>query len=322
MANCLGCRWLGAFEFPMQNRWLRVARRVEDPRWGCGSDVTGFFAIFHLQDMGISYGKSTSKILDPVIFVQKKTERAISRDQLWTVMDSIQNKCPMFREASARGAPPGDPNKERLLYMLTCQELSWCYCFSWMLLVLSSDCFRFCCLSWTTVGLSTDALVFWSGTVREIDWTIPLFHSGWLMEKHDPDFGTTGSAWRFLEAWLATLWRWSWTMARSGRGTSTLAPAKATEREADRWVSWESQLNRTLTVDGSIICIIYIYLHMYIYHVYHVYYLHYMYIIYTHILCLYTYYVRYIRIILNYILYIYDNIYIYMIIYIYIYIHI
>ena len=31
---------------------------------------------------------------------------------------------PMFREASARGAPPGDPNKERLLYMLTCQELS------------------------------------------------------------------------------------------------------------------------------------------------------------------------------------------------------
>ena len=64
------------------------------------------------------------KFLDPVIFVQKKTERAISRDQLWTVMDSIQNKCPMFREASARGAPPGDPNKERLLYMLTCQELS------------------------------------------------------------------------------------------------------------------------------------------------------------------------------------------------------
>jgi hypothetical protein len=107
-----------------KNRWLRVARRVEDPRWGCGSDVTVFFAIFHLQDMGISFGKSTSKILDPVIFVQKKMERAISRDQLWTVMDSIQNKCPMFREASARGAPPGDPNKERLLYMLTCQELS------------------------------------------------------------------------------------------------------------------------------------------------------------------------------------------------------
>jgi hypothetical protein len=110
-----------------------MQRKTGGSGWQEGSRTQGgaavvmslfFFAIFHLQDMGISFGKSTSKILDPVIFVQKKMERAISRDQLWTVMDSIQNKCPMFREASARGAPPGDPNKERLLYMLTCQELS------------------------------------------------------------------------------------------------------------------------------------------------------------------------------------------------------
>lgn len=102
-----------------------MARRVEDPRWGCGSDVTGFLAMFHLQDMGISFGTSTSKILDPEIFVQTKNGTCNFQG---SVMDrdgfDAEQMSPMFREASARGAPPGDPNKERLLYMLTCQELS------------------------------------------------------------------------------------------------------------------------------------------------------------------------------------------------------
>ena len=85
--------------------------------------------------------------------------------------DFLQLPC----QASARGggAPPGDPNKERLLYMLTCQELSWC-------------------------------CGYWSGTVPEIDWTRPqppqllmekssfrflpniLGKVGGFMEKHHP----------------------------------------------------------------------------------------------------------------------------------------